>query len=202
MSRARTTIEICDRVKELDRLYLAADAIQRDHIHETMTPERHDAYLAAIEAYVAVRDDPAWAASMESSPNQPPPLSKDRAKYVCGSPEARTAWLKTMSEEWLQSSLITEIEALGGSWAHVRDSRGHPVAGLPDIIAVVPLAGDEALILLIELKSQKGRVRDSQRPWLELLSRRLSVIAGLVRPVRTADAVGYDEVLETMGVKR
>lgn len=82
-----------------------------------------------------------------------------------------------MSEVELQRNAIELAERLGYLVAHVRDSRGQKVTGLPDLI----ICGHGRLYFW-ELKTQNGRVTGLQRMWIEALNLGTQVEAGVFRP--------------------
>lgn len=90
--------------------------------------------------------------------------------------------------EW--QSFVTDCLDLGGwRWHHETDSRKSK-SGFPDLIAV---KGNQMIVL--ELKTQKGRVRPEQVDWLVALANvdgRVRV--GVLRPSQWRD------VLELTGV--
>lgn len=70
-----------------------------------------------------------------------------------------------VTEAQLQRAIIDMATALGWTCWHDNDSRRN-VAGLPDLICVHPTHG----LVFIELKTVKGRLRQAQREWLDLLT--------------------------------
>jgi hypothetical protein len=73
-----------------------------------------------------------------------------------------------MSEDQLQASVEELLTRLGYLWFHDEDPRRNN-AGLLDLIAVHPRTG---FLLMVELKTQKGKVRTRQAEWLAGLQRR------------------------------
>lgn len=63
--------------------------------------------------------------------------------------------------EW--QAFVTDALDLGGwKWHHETDSRKSP-SGFPDLFAAHPLRG----LLIVELKTERGRVRPAQTDWLQ-----------------------------------
>jgi hypothetical protein len=74
----------------------------------------------------------------------------------------------TMSEDQLQASVEDLLTRLHYLWFHDEDPR-RDNAGLPDLIAVHPFTG---FLLMVELKTQKGKTTTRQSEWLAALQRR------------------------------
>jgi len=83
---------------------------------------------------------------------------------------------------------IVELASLAG-WLvyYVPDSRKCP-RGFPDLVLVRP-----PLVLFIECKTDKGKLRPEQREWLEALYRCGTVQARVWRPR------DWNEIAETLG---
>lgn len=91
-----------------------------------------------------------------------------------------------LSEKQFQQQVIELARRLGWHVWHVSDSRrfvggrafGDPLAaGLPDLIMIRP-----PRVVFIELKTNKGRVRPSQKETLALLDQCAGVEVYLIRP--------------------
>jgi len=92
-----------------------------------------------------------------------------------------------MTEDELQTMIINAALYAGWLVFHDNDSRQNR-AGFPDLVLVKP-----PRVLIIELKSAKGRIRPEQQVWLDALEQCDTVSTGLVRP---ADLPG---LLATLG---
>ena len=66
-----------------------------------------------------------------------------------------------MSEAAWQTWIVNTARARGWLVAHLRDSRGQDATGMPDLVLA-----RGGLVILAELKSETGGIRDSQKPWL------------------------------------
>src|ERR1044071_2787109 len=66
-----------------------------------------------------------------------------------------------MSETDWQTWVVSTARARGWLVAHLRDSRGQDANGLPDLVLA-----RGGLVILAELKTERGAIRESQRPWL------------------------------------
>jgi hypothetical protein len=91
------------------------------------------------------------------------------------------ATLPTLSERDLER-LVVDAARLGG-WLsyHTFDSRRSP-AGFPDLVLVRP-----PTLLIVELKTAKGRLRPEQADWLNALAR-CGIECAVIRPA-DADAL-------------
>lgn len=103
--------------------------------------------------------------------------------------EFQAATALAMSEATLQSRVVRDARSLGFLAYHTRDSRGSD-RGWPDLVLAHPAWG---LLLVRELKSQKGRVRPEQRAWLNALTA-LGVDAGIWRPSDLLDGTVHREL--------
>jgi hypothetical protein len=74
---------------------------------------------------------------------------------------AREALLYAESEADFQSWVVDYARIRGWLCAHLRDSRRQDAVGLPDLILA-----RNGLVILAELKSMTGAVKDKQKPWL------------------------------------
>jgi hypothetical protein len=74
-----------------------------------------------------------------------------------------------MPESELQQAVENLLQLHGWLYHHAGDSR-RSSAGLPDIVAV-RVRGDDARVLVAELKSKTGRLRPEQQEWVDLLQR-------------------------------
>ncbi len=66
------------------------------------------------------------------------------------------------SEASFQKWVINTARDCGWMVAHVSDSRKQDTTGLPDLVLA-----RNGLVILAELKTEKGGVRKEQEPWLE-----------------------------------
>ena len=89
---------------------------------------------------------------------------------------ARVVLDSAVSERQFQDSVIELATRLGWMWYCVPDSRRCP-AGWPDLVLCRP-----PVVLFVECKTDKGRIRPEQREWLEALSRCDGVEARVWRP--------------------
>ncbi len=87
-----------------------------------------------------------------------------------------TAIDDAMTEAELQA-LVVDAADLGG-WLvyHTHDSR-RSRPGFPDLVMV---RGDE--LIMVELKSAKGRIRPDQQAWIDALSKIDKLTVAIVRP--------------------
>lgn len=103
-------------------------------------------------------------------------------------------YIRSMVEADMEQG-IRDVVRNRGRVFHIRDSRGAPeTKDLPDLIVICP-----PTIAILELKRWNGRHTAGQAEVDELLRRCDRLIAGTVRPVKTADAFGYDEILNQLG---
>lgn len=82
--------------------------------------------------------------------------------------EARTATARevmdgAMGEAAFQAAVLQLAELRGWRWYHSHDSRRDP-AGFPDLVLVRGW-----VILFVELKSERGRLRPEQEEWRNAL---------------------------------
>lgn len=124
---------------------------------------------------------------------------------IAGAPPSTVT--ASMSEEQLMRGLLDAARRRGWLAFHVTDAeKSEP--GFPDILAV---RGDRALAL--ECKTQRGKLRGpswtrfgrvlpGQADWLTALGAVAGIEAHLVRPLRSRDAIGYDDALELLEVSR
>lgn len=73
-----------------------------------------------------------------------------------------------MTEAELQACVIDAAKRGGWLYMHITDSRKSAAVGFPDLVLVHPVTGR---LLLIELKSQTGKLRPEQEKWLAALYR-------------------------------
>ena len=90
-----------------------------------------------------------------------------------------------MTEAELQQLLTDAAELNGWLVFHDNDSRLNP-AGFPDLVLVKP-----PRIVLLELKTAKGRVRPEQQVWLDALADVDTVASALVRPEHADQILTY-----------
>ena len=88
-------------------------------------------------------------------------------------PHKRT---EQITEKDLQDFILAAAEVGGWLHYHTHDSRRSP-AGFPDLVLV---RGSQ--IILVELKTQRGRVSPAQTMWLEALENVQTISSGLIRP--------------------
>jgi VRR-NUC domain len=91
-----------------------------------------------------------------------------------------------ISEPAFQRQVLQLAHLCGWAAYHTHDSR-HSEAGWPDLALCRP-----PRLLLVELKSSRGRVSQAQRRWLDLLGQCPGVECYLLRP---ADWDAITEVL-------
>jgi hypothetical protein len=103
---------------------------------------------------------------------------------------ALDAYRAQTTEAQMTSSITDLVEALGGAWGHLRDSRGFAMEGVPDLIVCAP-----PVLGLLELKRVTGKPSPAQVRWLSLLARCDRLVTGLVRPLPVGEDYGLDEVL-------
>lgn len=100
-----------------------------------------------------------------------------------------------MTEEDLLAGVTDALSHAGYLWTHQRRSdlaltMGTP--GVPDVIAVHPKRGK---VLVLELKSAKGRMEPGQAEWLD-------AFRGAGIPARIVTPDGYDDLIhELLGDK-
>lgn len=89
-----------------------------------------------------------------------------------------------VSEKAFRQEVVTAAKAAGWmcyfTWTSV-----HSPAGFPDLVLVKP-----PLMLLVELKTEKGKVTKSQRQWLEALAQVTEVVSAVWRPRDLAQIQG------------
>ena len=85
-----------------------------------------------------------------------------------------------VSEKVFRQEVVTAAKAAGWmvyfSWTSI-----HSPAGFPDLVLVKP-----PLMLLVELKTDKGKVTKSQRQWLEALAQVTEVVRAVWKPTDLA----------------
>lgn len=81
------------------------------------------------------------------------------------------------SEREFQAAVMADLRAAGWLVYSIPDSRMASAAGWPDIVAV-----RDGVLLAIECKTERGRIRPEQRVWLEALGAVTEVRAMVVRP--------------------
>lgn len=88
-----------------------------------------------------------------------------------------------MTEREMLSTLTDAIDAVGGAWYRVNDSRGQSMVGFPDLLAFVPYRGSESDIALIgfEIKTKTDRWRSGQADFLHYLSATVHCVGAFVR---------------------
>lgn len=89
----------------------------------------------------------------------------------------------SMSERDMLATLTDAIDAVGGVWYRVNDSRRQAMVGFPDLLAFVPYRGSETDIMLIgfEIKTKHDRWRDGQADFLHYLSATVHCVGAFVR---------------------
>ena len=91
-------------------------------------------------------------------------------------PTAAEVLADAMTEDELQQVIVDAALTHGWQVFHDNDSRQNR-AGFPDLVLCKP-----PKVIIIELKSAKGRIRPEQRVWLEALEKCDTISTGLVRP--------------------
>ncbi len=83
-----------------------------------------------------------------------------------------SAYRATQSEADFQRTVTGRVDALGGLWMHLTDSRGQAADGFPDLVICLPPRryGDLPRVIFAELKSMRGRLRPKQIAWLDALT--------------------------------
>lgn len=84
--------------------------------------------------------------------------------------------LPVRERDW-QQTILEAAQVLGWRCYHPFDNRRSD-PGWPDLACAKP----GRPLLLIEVKTEKGRVRPEQQAWLELLERVPGVVAMIARP--------------------
>lgn len=82
----------------------------------------------------------------------------------------------TMPERALQSAIVQAAKALGWKVHFVWNSR-HSPEGWPDVLCV-----KNGVILVYELKTEKGRMRPMQQEWLDALNGATVQTSRVIRP--------------------
>jgi hypothetical protein len=90
--------------------------------------------------------------------------------------DGRAALLATLTEKEWQAQVVAWAHRAGWRVYHVADSR-RSAAGFPDLVLVRP-----PQILLVELKTIKGRISPQQRIWLDELGQCSKVATLVWRP--------------------
>lgn len=83
------------------------------------------------------------------------------------------------SEATFQRAILSYLDAFGWIAFHDTDSRQSRV-GFPDLVAT-----NGRVLLLVELKSMKGRIRPEQQAWADALSGVTTLVSGIFRPDQT-----------------
>jgi len=97
-----------------------------------------------------------------------------------------------LTEADVQRGIRDLLERLGFAVFHTRFAIGSDT-GFPDVVAL----SADGLIIAIECKGPKGRIRPGQREWIERFARVPScLVAAIVGPESGKDWIGYDEALE------
>lgn len=91
-----------------------------------------------------------------------------------------------MTEAELQQTIIDAAELSGWLAFHDGDSRRSTGAGFPDLVLVKP-----PRVVLLELKSEVGRIRPEQHVWMDALSRCDTVASAIVRPEHLDTILDY-----------
>jgi hypothetical protein len=87
-----------------------------------------------------------------------------------------TAITNTMTERALQSAIIHAARSLGWMVYWTWNSR-HSPEGYPDLVLV-----KNGVILVYELKTEKGRMRPMQQEWLDALAGATVKTSRVIRP--------------------
>lgn len=83
------------------------------------------------------------------------------------------------SEAEFQRTLMDACNVLGLPVMHIRDSRGQPAEGVPDLLIADHVHG---VVYSWELKTMTGKASVRQQWWLNCMSRCSSFSSGLYRP--------------------
>lgn len=92
------------------------------------------------------------------------------------------------SEKEYQRRVTDLLDLFGWRWYHTWNSR-RSAAGFPDLTAVHPVGG----VIFVELKSERGRLTETQREWLDAL-RAAGAKAYLWRDGETS----WDEIIRAL----
>jgi hypothetical protein len=95
-----------------------------------------------------------------------------------------------VKEKQLQRTVEQVLTTLGFLWFHDRSLQHATVRstnpGFPDICAVHPVSG---VLVFIELKSERGRMRPAQLEWKDALERSNAIYIGPVKPSELTDLI-------------
>lgn len=103
---------------------------------------------------------------------------------------ARVVLDSAVSERQFQDAIVELATRLGWMWYHVPDSRRCP-AGFPDLVLCRP-----PVLLFVECKTDRGRIRPEQHEWLAALHGCDGVQVRVWRPR------DWPEIEETLGGER
>ena len=100
-------------------------------------------------------------------------------------------WQQYMTEQMMQDSIRVAALQYGWKFYHTHNSRRSD-AGYPDCVMI-----RDGVMLVYELKAQRGRVSPQQREWLAAFAGLgFNVRAAIVRPVPRDDSeLSYDAAL-------
>lgn len=110
---------------------------------------------------------------------------------------------RTMREAGMEAAIREGVERLGGYCWSVPDSRRTATGDMPDLVIALPGSEREnrpGTVALIELKSQNRPVTAGQRRALDVLAGCTTLLTGVCRPVPRAGEIGYDELLQRLGI--
>jgi hypothetical protein len=95
-----------------------------------------------------------------------------------------------IKEKELQRTVEQVLTTLGFLWFHDRSLQHATVRisnpGFPDICAVHPASG---VLVFIELKSERGRMRPTQVEWMNALQKSDAIYIGPVKPSGLTDLI-------------
>jgi hypothetical protein len=93
-------------------------------------------------------------------------------------------------------SPFADLERAGLAFTfHVRDARGQRLAGLPDVICIVPSTGR---LGLFEIKTQRDRLSPRQQAVIAALAQCRELVSGVIRPEPRPGELSLDEALRRL----
>ena len=94
---------------------------------------------------------------------------------------------RPISEAALQQTIVEACDVLQLPWFHIRNSRGNPGVGYPDLTIADWRNG---VLRMWELKTEKNTTSAKQEMWLEALTMCQTVDVQVVRPGQLDWALG------------